>query len=153
MSAITNDSTQSQQVVPLSKLWWVGGVAAVGSAIANLIFLFIARATGTSYVMLGPGSTSPEPLPEFLVVVSSVIPAIVATILLALLGRFTSKPIRIFPIVAIIVLLISLSGPFTQPSEVAVSTKTGLAIMHLISGVVTIGVLTSLGREKELLTG
>ena len=129
MSAITNDSTQSQQVVPLSKLWWVGGVAAIGSAIANLIFFFITRAIGTPYLVLLPGGTSPEPLPEFQVVLMSVIPAIVATILFALLGKFTSKSVRNLQIVAVIILLISLSGPLSQPSDVAVSTKTGLAIL------------------------
>jgi len=81
-----------------------------------------------------------------MMIVSSVIPAVAATVLFALLGKFLSSPIRVFTIISLIVLLISLAPPLTIPAEVAVSTKVGLAVMHIIAAAVPVGVLTWLGR-------
>ena len=38
-----SNSSQNEQVVPISKLWWVGLIAAAGAATANLIFFWITK--------------------------------------------------------------------------------------------------------------
>ena len=46
MASTTNaasNSIQNEQIVPISKLWWVGLVAGVGAAIANLIYFGITK--------------------------------------------------------------------------------------------------------------
>lgn len=148
MSAVANSSYRTERVVPVSKLWWVALVAAAGSALANLIFWLITRAVGISYVIPlgGPGSPL-EPLPAAPVIIASALPALVAAVLLALLGRFVARPVRIFWIISIVFLVLSFAMPFTLPAEVAFSTKIALNVMHVISGAVIVGVLTTLGRE------
>jgi hypothetical protein len=148
MSVITT-SSQDQQVVPISKLWWVGLVAAAGAAIANLILFLITRGLGIPYIMplQGPDAAL-EALPASMVIIASVVPAIGATILFAILGKFLAQPIRVFWIIAAVFLVISFAGPFTFPTAVALSTKIGLTLMHVVAGAAIVGILTTRGREK-----
>ena len=88
------------------------------------------------------------PLPPALVAVSSVIPAVAATILLYLLGKFLSQPFGAFITISLVVLIMSIAGPLTQPENVAVFTKVGMIVMHLISGCTIIAGLTRFGRAS-----
>ena len=148
MSAITN-SIQLQKVVPLSKLWWVGVVAAGASALGNLLFFLISRGMGVAYMMPAtPGSTELAPLAIGVLIFSSVFPAVVATILYAILGKLLSKPVTIFWIISAVVLVLSFAMPFTLPDGVDGPTTISLEVMHVISAAAIVGVLTTLGREK-----
>lgn len=148
MSVITT-SSQEQQVVSISKLWWVGLVAAAGAAIANLILFLITRGLGIPYAMplQGPDAAL-EPLPASMVIIASAVPAIGATILLAILVKFLAQPIRVFWIITAVFLVISFAGPLTLPATVALSTKIGLTLMHVVAWAVIVGILTTLGREE-----
>lgn len=146
MSAVAT-SNQSQKIAPLSKLWWVGLVAGVASAVANLIFFFITSAAGVVYMIPLQGPESPlEALPAFAVIMASFVPAIGATVLFFLLGRFLSQGVRIFVIVSVLFLIASFALPFTLPATVAISAKIALNVMHVISGSVIMGVLLRWGR-------
>ena len=144
MSTRGNESMRIQQVAQFRRLWPIGLVAAAGATVANVVFFFVSKEIGIPYLVTMQGSLGP--LPPVMVIVSSVIPAVAATVLFALLGKFLSRPIRVFTIISIIVLLISLAPPLTMPGEVAVSTKVSLVVMHIITAAVTVGVLTRLGR-------
>ena len=153
MAATTNSATNSthyQQVVPISKLWWVGLVAAVGASITNLVFFTITKSLFTiPYLIPMGGPSGPlRPLSGVLIIVFCVVPAIGATLLLAILGKFVSRPFRVFWIISVVVLLISFMLPLSLPSGVPTSTKIGLGLMHIIAAAVIVGVLTKLGREK-----
>lgn len=106
MSTIISSNTssnQDQQAVSLSKLWWVGLVATAGAAIVNLILFFITKGLGVSYMIPAQDpSAGLEALPAFLVIFASVLPAIGATILLAILGKFLAKPFRAFWIISVV---------------------------------------------------
>ena len=57
MNAESNPA-QSEQIIPISKLWWVGLVAAAAASIANLIFFWVTKSVfGIPYIipMGGPG--------------------------------------------------------------------------------------------------
>ncbi len=144
MSTRGNEFMRIQQVAQFRRLWPIGLVAAAGATVANVVFFFVSKEIGIPYLVTMQGSLGP--LPPVMVIVSSVIPAVAATVLCALLGKFLSRPIRVFTIISIIVLLLSLAPPLTMPAEVAASTKVGLVVMHLITAAVTVGVLTRLGR-------
>lgn len=149
MSAITNASLQSEQVAPISKLWWVGLVAAGVAATVNVIFFTITKTLGVPYIMPVQGPGSPlEILPVEIVVISSIAPAIGATILYLILGKFLSRPVRIFLIISIIFWVISFIPPLTLPTSVTVSTKASLCAMHVLAGTVIVGVLTTIGRKR-----
>ncbi len=151
MSTMENTAAQNEQVVPIGKLWRVGLTAVVGAALANLVFFLITKNVfGVPYIIPMGGPSGPlTSLPAVIIIMFNVVPAIGATILLAVLGKFLSRPLRVFWIISIVVFLISFMLPLTLPSSVATSTKIGLSLMHIIAAPVIIGVLTRLGRENK----
>jgi hypothetical protein len=80
------------------------------------------------------------------VVIASVVPAIAATVFLAILGKFAPRPILVFRIISVVFLLVSFGGPLSLPVDI--STKVALSVMHVVAGAVIVGMLTMLGREK-----
>ena len=153
MTDTTNEpssTTQGEQIIPMSKLWRVGLIAAVGASFANLVFYWITKALfGIPYIIPMGGPSGPlEPMPAGVIILLDVVPAIGATILLALLGKFVARPIRLFWIISGIGFIISFILPLTLPATVATSTIVGLSIMHPIAWGIIAGVLTTLGREK-----
>jgi len=151
MSAVTNTSSSSalaQKVAPISKLWWVGLVAAAVSALGNVIFYWVSKGLGVSYMMPAePGSTDLAPLPVVFVIIASVLPAVVATAVYAGLGRFLARPVRTFWIIAVVLLVASFAMPLTLPAAVSGGTIFSLEVMHVIAAAAIVGVLTTLGRE------
>lgn len=143
-------STQGDQIMPIGKLWRVGLIAAVGATFANLVFFWITkRLFSIPYIIPMGGPSGPlEPMPAGVIILLDVVPAFGATILLALLGKYVARPIRLFWIISGVVFAISFALPLTLPATVATSTIVGLSLMHPIAWGVIAGVLTTLGREK-----
>ena len=153
MATTTNAATrsdQNEQIVPISKLWWVGLVATGGAAMSNLVVFLITKGVfGIPYIIPMGGPSGPlRALPAALIIIFNVVPAIGATILLAILGKVLSRPIRVFWIISAVVFVLSFVLPLGLPSSVASSTRIGLSVMHPIAGTVIVGVLTTLGRQK-----
>jgi len=149
MNAESN-SPQSEQIIPISKLWRVGLVAAAAASIANLIFFWVTKSVfGIPYIipMGGPGGPLTA-MPAALIIVFSAVPAVGATILLAILSKVASRPMRVFWIISVVVFVLSFVLPIGLPSSVATSTRIGLPLMHVIAAAVIVGVLTTLGRQK-----
>ncbi|WP_028457194.1 DUF6069 family protein [Chloroflexus sp. Y-396-1] len=119
--------------------------AAIG-VVANLIVYAIARAGGLEFSAPVPPTNQPMPLPVVAVVVSTVIPAIGAAVLLALLNRFTSRPLRVFLICAGVVLVLSFAGPFTLP--VSLLEQMILNLMHVIAAGAIVWALVNYTVEK-----
>jgi len=115
---------------------------------ANLVvFAFEKAALGISFTLaMQPGAVA-APLPAAMVFVESVIPALAAAVLLALLVKFTARPVLIFQIVSAVFLLMSFGGPLAVPADTL--TKLGLISLHIVAAVVIVGLLTTLAREKE----
>ena len=147
MSTLTESNAKPERI-SFSRLLWVGPVAAVVAAMANLIVFLIAKnLVGIPFVMPLSGSGSPlEPLPAFMVIVMSIAPALVAAVFLWILGKFAPRPILIFQVISLIFLLFSFSGPFSLPVDLP--TKLALSVMHVVAAVAIVGVLTTLGRKK-----
>lgn len=82
------------------------------------------------------------------VVLSSIMPAIVAAVFLALLVRFTRRPIGIFRVVAVVLLVLSFITPFTIPGAPAAMILT-LLIMHVVAAAIIIWVLTTLAPRQS----
>lgn len=145
MSSVTQVPTNSERVAT-NKLWQAGLVAAVSAVIANTIILLLARGLFNipMTIPMQPGA-EPTVLTLPIVAIFSVVAAVGATILLALLGRFVARPVRVFQIIAVVFLLLSFGGPASL--QVAVSTKAILMLMHVVSAVVIVGVLAKLGWE------
>ena len=83
-----------------------------------------------------------------MIIVFSAVPAVGATILLAILSKVVSRPMRVFWVISVVVFVLSFVLPIGLPSSVATSTRIGLPLMHVIAAAVIVGVLTTLGRQK-----
>jgi hypothetical protein len=134
--------------LPARRLWLAGLLAAVVAAVANLVVFMIERMV-LGLVLPVPQGAGGElaPLPASMVVGVSVVAAIGATLLLAILRRFVRQPLRWFQIIAALTLLLSFGGPFWLPADVA--TKVGLGVMHVVAAATIVGILRAQAGAPE----
>lgn len=123
------------------RLWRAGLLAVVVAAVANAtVFALEKSLLALPMLIVLPPATQPAPLPWSMVIGVSVVAAIVATLLFAILVRITERPRRWFQIIAVIVLLASFWGPFSQPVDLG--TQMALAAMHIVAALAIIAILT-----------
>ena len=142
--AATNSVIARTEKVALRKLWRVALLAGAVSAVANAIFYIIANALGAipATVLIQPMN---QPITIAPVIMSSSLSAIPAAIVLALLNAFTRQPIRLFHIVAVVVLALSFIQPFFIPGAPA-SMIIVLELMHVVAAIAITGILTTMAR-------
>jgi len=116
----------------------LGGLVA---AIGNLIIFLIGQAfLGDSFVVPtfpdgAPGAVSPVNVALY-----SLVPGVVAGLLLALLNRSASEPVQIMLGISISFLLFSFTAPLGLPS-IPDMTRVVLAVMHVVAAVAILGIL------------
>lgn len=132
-----------------SSFWMAALVAIVGSVIANLIVLYV----------IGPMVTTPEHTLHALsvapVTMLTVIGAVGAIIVYALMKKFLRRPEQPFILVSVVVFLVSLipdvmlfNGPMAASATWAnVGT---LMLMHAIAGVIIVWALVKYWPAKIL---
>ena len=117
-----------------SSLLKVAPVAALAAAAINAVLYFIGDATSimdkTVGMPLPDGGV--EPITLFPVLMSSFIPTILAAGVLALLNRFTANPLRIFGIITIVLLTLSMVNPFMAFPNIPMSMGIWLDLMHVV---------------------
>lgn len=146
MSTLTSSPVSTIERVATGNLWRAALLGGVLAAVANIVVLLIANALGlTLDVPLGPNATETAPMGVLPVILASFLPALGAAGLLALLARFTRRPITIFLGVSALFLLLSF-GPLLG-TPVVVSTKVVLGLMHLVAAVPIVWALVTQGRE------
>lgn len=132
----------SDMPAPAARPWWqLGLAAAVIAAVANLIVFAIAVGAAGIDVRItpSPGESELVDLTAGPVILMSVVPALLATLLAAGLAKWTAAPRRWFLGVAAVILVLSLF----PVAGLAISTgaKVTLALMHLIAAAVIVGLL------------
>lgn len=148
MSTETNrEEALSHAPVSWGRLARAAVISAVVALVINLaVFFLVPVVFGfTPEAAAGGPGTEPAPLTAFNVALATVVPAIVAALLMAALVRFTARPAAIFRIIAVVVLLLSLTAPLTQP--VGLTNRLVLAALHVITAVVITYGLTSWASE------
>ena len=131
--------------VAFGRLLWVGPLAALAAAVANAAVYFVAYGLGAmpqDFVIEGSGPITLAP-----VVVSSVIGAVGAVVVFAIVALLARHPIRTFRIVATVALVLSFATPFTIPGA-PLSMILALEFMHVVAAVVIVGILTTLARAE-----
>jgi len=123
----------------LTQGFLAGGLAAA----INIVIYFIAKSMGTlnDRVLLPPG----KPLGPLPVIFSSLISAVVASVLLFVLFKTVYNPVTVFTIVGVAFLLLSLAGPFSIRG-VPGRAKITLALMHIFAGVIIIFMLNKINN-------
>jgi uncharacterized membrane protein YhhN len=127
--------------IPLATL--VGAV--IGTA-ANVIIFLLGRATGAigDSVTLSNGQVFGAPA----VITMTIMPAILAGIFFAILGAIgrIRRPVTVFRVVALVILVLSLASPFTI-AGVGAGFIAFLVLMHLAAGASIVWSLTTLARR------
>ena len=123
----------------IQNLLKTGLIAGVVVAILNVTIYLISKGTGiiSDTILLAGG----EPLTLFPVVISSVLPGVVASLLLWGISKYSANPMRIFSVIGWVFLVISMGGPFSAPGLPA-GMRISLALMHIVAGVIIIYLLT-----------
>lgn len=119
-----------------------GLLAAVVAALGNVLVLLVSQsALGLDIVIPAqPGSTQLMTLSIPVVIGVSAVSALGATLLLALLQRFTARALRIFQIIGVLFLLVSFAPVVGVPADTGVLVVLGL--MHIVAGAAIIGILS-----------
>jgi hypothetical protein len=149
MSSIAFSSSSSAPVASrsVSRGWFaLVGLATVAAAvIANLLVYAL-------------GSVIVDYDPQFIILANAsgtilftVVPAIVAVLVYAVLTRFSGNPARIFTNIAVVVLIVSLIPDLTYIPSVpgATSGQTAiLMLMHVVAAGVIVWMLTNFTRTR-----
>jgi hypothetical protein len=143
MAALASAQPQTERVA-FSRLLWVGPLAIVAAAVANMVIQRIAAAA----LQPDPGFGPLTPMPPILF---SVIGVLGAVIVYALIGRFSRRPIALFRRVALIVLIVSIIPDlllFAFPSMpgTTIATIAVLILMHIVAWAIAVGLLTRFAR-------
>ena len=105
-------------------------LAGATAAIVNGILFLLLKAAGifpdTVHVQTG------QPLTVLPVVLSSIVPSLIAGVVFYLLCRYTQNGYRIFSIVAIILLVLSFANPFMGIEGIPLTMGIALNAMHVV---------------------
>lgn len=139
----------TKQRVRYGRLWWVGLLTIVLAVVANLIV----RAVALLFVTVPPEFLPlSDPMPTIIFTVGGVLAAV---IVFAIVGRFTRRPARVYTIIAVIALLLSLVpdimmlvAPASFPFPGAnVGTVSVLLTQHIVAAVIAVWILTTQAVE------
>jgi hypothetical protein len=135
--------------IAVHRLWFAGPVAGLAAFLGVLLLHWaVQNLFGiTLEFPMPPDFITVERLAVSQLFVTTMIPALGATLLLFLLNRFLAQPMRIFYIVATLFLLVSFAGPLSLPADKAIIFT--LTLMHIIAAAAIVTVLTHYGTEKE----
>jgi len=104
--------------------------AAITAILANSILFFIYHSAGiiTDTVVVQPGT----PLTVIPVIITSLIPVLIAIVVFFLLEKYTRKGYKIFTIVSIVLLILSFLNPFLGIPGVPVPFALALITIHVV---------------------
>ena len=126
----------------------VGLLAAVAAAVANALVYFVALGLGFIPQGFLIRMTSGEmPLTVGLVAITSVVGAVGAGVVFAVIGQFARRPVGLFRIVAAVALVLSFAMPLTIP-DAPVTVVLSLEVMHVEAWAVIVGILTRWASER-----
>ncbi|MCI0533923.1 MAG: DUF6069 family protein [Verrucomicrobiales bacterium] len=120
-------------------------LAALASAGLNLVLYgVVTRVLGLPLAITQEPGAPLEPLGVGPVISASVVPAVVAALLLIVLGRFLRRPVMVFIIISVIALIATMAGPLNVSVDAA-TTRWVLAAMHVVAAASIVVVLVRRG--------
>lgn len=144
-----NKKPASSEGISYGRLPGMALHAAVAAALTNALVYFAASELGTiSQSVLLPSPMGVSPLTVGLVVITSVIGTVGAAIVFAIIGLFARRLVRLFRIIATLVLVLSFAMPATVPG-VPEAMRLSLVVMHVVAWTVSVGLLTTLASQAK----
>jgi hypothetical protein len=128
----------------ITRLWQAGLLAAVIAAVLNVAVYLAARALGISF-LVEPPNQDPTEVQVAGVIILTVVPLLIATLLYGALRRLTRQAFRVFLILAVVVFLLLLFPPFASARDF--STAVALILMHVIAAAAVIIALALFERS------
>ena len=121
-----------------------GAVAAGISVVINAILFFAFHSIGviTDNVFVQPN----QPLTVVPVIISSIFPTLIGTLVFFLFEKYTANGFKIFSIVAGTLVVLSFSSPFTAVQGMPISYGIVLNVMHVV---VASSLLFFINRAKK----
>lgn len=121
----------SIEKIAAKKLLWVAPLAGAVAAAINSVLFLIGSAVGLiDAAVLVPGMNTPITIVP--VIMSSIIPSLVAGLVLAGLNYFLNKPFKVFRIVALVLLILSFANPFMGIPGIPLGMGIWLNVMHVV---------------------
>ncbi len=122
-------------------VWLVSVLAGVAAAVTTELYGQLARAVGIPMRAgnLGADTAGPIGVGTFTMGVATAM--FWGTILAVLIARYARRPARTYALTTVVLTLVSLAAPFNAGAA-SLSTKTMLAIAHLIAAAIVIPVVT-----------
>jgi hypothetical protein len=120
--------------------WWRLGLAAgLGAAVLNAILYYLYQLlSGEPLRVTDPASGAIQVLPLVLVIITSLLPPLVATLLAIALYRWTRAASIWFIAISLIVAVFSLFSPLALPADISMGNRLTLAAMHLVVAAITL---------------
>lgn len=109
----------------------MAGLMAAGLATTvNAILFFIFKAAGiiVDTVFIQPN----QPMTIVAIIISSIVPTLIATLVFFLLEKYTKNGFKIFRIIALVLMVLSFMNPFMGIQGVTVSYAIVLNVMHVV---------------------
>ena len=133
--------------IAYQRLLWAVPLTALVAAIAAGVVEALASLPGAipSTVRL-PGLMGYQPLTPASAAITALVATLWAAVAFALIGRFARRPVRLFRIIALVTLILSLALPLTAPG-VPMSMRASLSLLHVVVAAVDVGLLTTLGQR------
>lgn len=129
-----------------SQFWKRAGLVIVAATVVNIAVFLVAKAVGVE--ILVPQGGAPTALSVAPVMIFTIIPLVLATVLLLLLRRLGVSRPGVFAGIVVVGTVLSLLAPLT--ADLTVSNKVALAVMHVVAGGAALIGLTPLLRPAQV---
>lgn len=107
-----------------------GLLASAAAAVINAILFFIFHAAGviSDDVMIQPN----QPMTVVPILISSILPTLVASVVFFLFEKYSSKGLHVFTIVSMVLLVLSFANPFVGIPGISIAYGVVLNVMHVV---------------------
>ena len=128
----------------LKQSLFAGFLAGIAAAITNGILFIVFRLAGVISDAIFPQPGQPLTLPA--VIMASILPLIIGSVVFFLFERFLSNGFKIFAVIALILMVLSLPSPFMMIPGATFGYSTVLSVMHVVAA---LSLLYFIRRAKQ----
>lgn len=128
----------------LKQSLFAGLLAGIAAAAINGVLFVVFRSAGviSDEIYPQPG----QPLTIVPVIMASVVPLLIGSFVFYLFERFTTKGFKIFAVVALVLMALSLVSPFAMIPNVTLGYSLALCLMHIAAA---LSLLYFISRAKQ----
>src|SRR5262249_21082486 len=127
-------SSQSSSRIATRSIFAASLTGGAAAAVANLALYGAGRLQGVDFIARFDPNHGLQALPPALVGVGSLMPSLIAALVMVGLTRLIHRPVAPFAAIAATFVLLSLVGPL-KLADASIATKVMMSAMHFIAGI------------------